>query len=119
MKESEVTIDTIAAELGEKMAHRLADCFGGQRFHIPSCSETTSTLTKAFGISGARILSKRFGGRVIDVPTGSAHRRREIARLRSQGKSHLAIARQIGCTPRYVCDVLAEQHYLATHSVDR
>lgn len=115
MKELEVTIDTIAAELGEKMAHRLADCFGGQRLHIPSCSERTSTLTKALGVNGARIFTERFGGRVIEVPTGSEYRRRQIARLRSQGKSHLAIARQIGCTPRYVCDVMAEQHYRATH----
>lgn len=118
MKNLVITLDAIRAELGEKMAHLLTNHFSGRRIQIPSFCDETCTLTAALGINAARILSERFGGGVIDVPTGSEHRRREIARLRRQGKNPAAIARQVGCTQRYVCDVLAEQRYRARHSGD-
>jgi len=111
----EVTIDTITAELGEKMAHWLAQQFGGQRIQIPDGYDKTSALARALGVNAARVLSQRFGGSVIDLPTVYEHRRREIARLRRQGMNPLAIARQLGVTERYVCDVLAEQRYRSTH----
>ena len=118
MKEVHVTLDMIAAELGEKAAHQFADRCGGQRIGIPNRPDEAVTLTNALGADTARFLSQRFGGSVIDVPTGSQHRRSEIARLRREGKSPAAIARRVGSTQRYVCDVLAEQHYRATHRRD-
>jgi len=118
MKALEVTIDTITAELGERMAHWLAEHFGGQRIQIPDCCDKTSTLTRSLGIKAARVLSQRFGGSVISLPTANEHRRREIARLRRQRMNPLAIARQLGVTQRYVCDVLAEQRYRSSHASD-
>jgi hypothetical protein len=111
-------VDMIAAELGEKTAHQFADCCGGQRIRIPNRPDETVALTNALGANAARILTARFAGSVIDVPTGSQHRRGEIARLQREGKSPATIARRVGSTQRYVFDVLAEQHYRATHRQD-
>jgi hypothetical protein len=118
MKELYLTLDTIAAELGEKAAHQFADCCGGQRVRIPNRPDESVALRNALGADTARILSQRFGGSVIDVPTGSQHRRGEIARLRREGKSPAAIARRVGSTQRYVHDVLAEQLHRARHRRD-
>lgn len=118
MKELHLTLDMITAELGAKTAYRFADNCGGRRVCIPSLPDDLGDLTIALGASAARILSERFGGSVINVPTSSQHRRCEIARLRRKGKGAAAIARRVGATQRYVYDVLAEQHYFATHSSD-
>jgi len=117
MKEFQVTLDTIRRELGERMAHHLTDCCGGRRVQIPNRRDKSGTL-RVLGVKAARILCERFGGCVIDVPTGNEYRRREIARLREQGENPVAIAHRLGCTQRYVCDVLAEQDYRAAHSWD-
>ncbi len=115
MDELQLTLEIIRAELGEKTAHQIADYCGGQRVRIPNRPDETGGLTNALGRNAARILSERFGGIVFDVPTGSQFRRGEIARLRREGKSPAAIARRVGSTQRYVCDVLAEQHCRARH----
>ena len=110
-----LTLDMIAEELGDRTACKFADYFGGKRFRIPNVPQGANVLTDALGADAARVLSKRFGGGAIDVPTSSQYRRVQIARLRREGMSPVAIARQVACTQRYVCDVLAEQHYFATH----
>jgi len=115
MEELRLTLDMIAEELGDRTACKFADYFGGTRFRIPNVPQKANTLTDALSVDAVRMLSKRFGGGAIDVPTSSQYRRVQIARLRGEGMSTVAIARQVACTQRYVCDVLAEQHYLATH----
>jgi hypothetical protein len=119
MEPIELTLDMIAAELGEEAAYRLVDYFSGKRVSIPSLPNQTRALATTLGDNAARILSERFGGSSIDVPTYSEHRHLEIARLRREGESSAAIARRVGCTQRYVCDVLAKQHYFATHTRDQ
>jgi hypothetical protein len=108
-----LTLDMIAAELGEELAYKFADHFAGERVSIPNLARQTPALATTLGDNAARILSERFGGSAIDVPTRSQHRRAEIARLRREGKNPAAIAHRVGCTQRYVCDVLAEEQYLA------
>lgn len=115
MGELRLTIDMIATALGQRSACRFADYFGDKRVRIPKAPHRPSALISALGAKGARLLSERFGGGAIDVPTSSQYRRAQIARLRREGMSPAAIARRVACTQRYVCDVLAEQRYFATH----
>jgi hypothetical protein len=71
MDELQLTLDLIRAELGEKTSHQIADYCGGQRVRIPDRPDETGGLTNALGANAARILCERFGGKVIDVPTGN------------------------------------------------
>ena len=115
MEELRLTIDMIATALGQRSACRFADYFGDKRVRIPKAPHGPSALTGALGANAARLLSEQFGGGAIDVPTSSQYRRVQIARLRREGMSPAAIARQVACTQRYVYDVLAEQSYFATY----
>jgi hypothetical protein len=111
----QLTLDMIAAELGEEAAYKFVDYFAGKRVSVPFLPDQTRALTTILGDNAMRILCERFGGSAIDVPTQSQHRRVEIARFQRDGESPAAIARRVHCTQRYVCDVLAEQRYFATH----
>lgn len=115
MSELRLTLDMIAKALGERSACRFADYFGGKRVRIPKAAHGPCALTRALGAKDARVLSEQFGGGAIEVPASSQYRRVQIARLRREGMRPAAIARQVACTQRYVCDVLAEQSYFATH----
>jgi hypothetical protein len=113
--ELRLTIDMIATALGQRSACRFADYFGDKRVRIPKAPRWRSALTRAVGANDAWLLSEQFGGGAIDVPASSQYRRVQIARLRREGMGPAAIARQVASTQRYVCDVLGEQSYFATH----
>jgi hypothetical protein len=119
MNEPQLTLDMIAKALCERSACRFADYFGGKRVRIPKVPQGPSALIGALSATDARVLSERFGGGAIDVPASSQYRRVQIARFRREGMGPAAIARQVACTQRYVCDVLAEHTYFATHESKR
>lgn len=109
MAEFRLTIEMVAAELGDELAHRLEYHFAGTRIYIPSEPHENHILVRMLGRGAAEKLGAKFGGDAIDIPNRS-RRERRIARIRElagQGMIRSAIAREVGVTERYVYDVIA------------
>lgn len=101
-------IDNIARLLGAGAASRLIAEFGGGRLYIPENPSPGNPIAQAIGFAAARRLAGVFGGDRVWLPNnaGGAVRAR-VATLRSRGVSISRIARQVGCSERYVYKVLA------------
>lgn len=103
----------MAEVIGDDAAHKLARDFGGARLYIPSEPCETHPLTLSVGREDALAIAAKFAGEelVILMHKSRAQRRLDrelILKLRSRHRSIAAIARQVGCSERYVYNVLAE-----------
>ncbi len=100
-------MDDLIRAVGAEAAARLIDAYGGTRIYIPVNPQTRDRVSAVIGIEKARELAKQFGGDRIYI----AHpplRRRRIAALRIEGKRTAEIARLVGCTVRWVEQVLRD-----------
>lgn len=91
---------------GEAAACRLVQQFGGQRITIPLSVPPDSRLAKVLGSHLARWFVMRHGGNHVDIPLAArlriAMRDSQAAKLRQQGKSAAAIARELAVAERTV-----------------
>lgn len=96
----------IAEVAGTGAALSLVAAHGGQRIYIPASMGDGHPLVRLLGRDAADALAGRFGPAALDVPRFSASttRRRaaDAVRLRAEGKSANAVARQLGTTRRHV-----------------
>lgn len=106
-------MDEIVAALGARQAQALVEEFGGMRVYIPVVARPADRISEAVGLDAATALSRRFGGEKVDIPNPSARRKRIIA-LHAAGVADQEIARQLGCTQRWVQKVLHEHREYRT-----
>lgn len=100
------TLQAIARVIGEPAAIRLSAYFGGRQLYVPHRPRPDSELVQVLGEDLAELLAKRYGGLYHDVPLGCGRRARLI-QMRREGHTISAIAQEVGCTTRYVYQVLA------------
>lgn len=98
---------SIAKVVGEEAAVGISIRFGGRRLYIPQQPTTESELVLLIGRGAAQRLSKRYGGTWIDVPI-SAGKRARIIELCQADRTKSDIAEIIGCSERYVYQVVAD-----------
>lgn len=100
-------LDELIESVGETVALKLVETFGGARVYIPHNPDATSPLAIEIGPEAAMKLARVYGGERVELPKPTARRAR-ILELRTAGVSVDTIARQLGCTRRRVFQVLAE-----------
>ncbi len=108
-----ITARQIAEVIGDEAAHKLARDFGGTRLYIPADPCQSHPLAVSVGRGDAMAIAARFAGEELVIPMykSRAQRRHDrdlILKLRAKHRSIDAIARQVGCSRRHVCNVLAE-----------
>jgi hypothetical protein len=106
------TFDNLVAVLGREAAEKLVAAYGGIRIYVPVRAAPEGAFAILIGHAAAEALSLHYGGERFDMPIAKrAPRvpRGEICRLRRNGMHVTAIARELGCTRRYVFRILAEQ----------
>jgi DNA-binding NarL/FixJ family response regulator len=104
-----LTIELIAAELGDELAARIETLLAGQRVYIPERLDEGHFLARTLGADAARALAGLFGGEILAPPTrGRIERRRaRIVALARSGMAKRDIAAAVGVTEQYVYRVLA------------
>ncbi|HUA32101.1 MAG TPA: Mor transcription activator family protein [Candidatus Binataceae bacterium] len=104
-------LDSITAVIGAAAAASLVAEFGGRRLYVPHTPRPEDVLVRILGAKTAALFARHFGGDRIVMPADPerAHRRERIIEARRKGLSISAVARETGCTERYVYKVLAQQ----------
>ena len=98
-------LQEIADVIGDRAALRLAELYGGQeRCYVPHKPQPESPWARAIGWEAFRRLCEIYGGERIDIPRNAAAQsvKSRILRLKGAGLAHRDIARELGCTERYV-----------------
>ncbi len=102
-------VDNIARVIGAGPATRLFAAFGGHRLYIPQRPAPGDPIAALVGHPAALQLGAIFGGERVWLPNGAGREsRRRIAALRGRGAAIPAIARELGCSERYVYKVLRQ-----------
>lgn len=92
----------LAEAIGDELATKLADAFGGTRQYVPRNIGEHHPLAAVLGIEGAARLAAWAGGGSIDVPKRN-QRKHEALSLLSKGALTIAqIAVQTSYTERHV-----------------
>lgn len=92
----------LAEAIGDELANRLADHFGGTRQYVPRTIGEHHPLAVALGVDGAAHLAAWAGGGSIDIPKKNK-RRQEALTLLSRGALTIAqVAVQTSYTERHV-----------------
>lgn len=95
--------------LGLEAADLLSRDFGGRRVYVPRQERLgpSHPLAECLGLERAGKLAEAIGGEEIEPPL-TAGKRVRILELLLAGQRPDAIARQLGCTRRFVTKVAAE-----------
>lgn len=99
--------------IGAEAALRMAIDFGGVRVYVPKKPREDCALVASIGKEKAERLARRFGGVELGIAFGES-RRVTIIALRARKLTVATIARNVGCTARYVWQVLAKERHSAT-----
>lgn len=102
----------IAAVIGPKLAARVAAHLGGQYVWLAARPTAQNPLVRVIGRQHAEAVAAALGpNQKLVIPCGGFRgapgRRRRIAALLAQGRSHNSIAQEIGCHVRTVERVAA------------
>jgi len=98
-------IDDLRGLLGEQATKTLVLSYGGSKIYVPIAPNPEHRITKLIGAEPTAALCRRFGGEYIDVPIRMIDRKR-ILELAAQDWSASDIAREVGCTRRWVDRIL-------------
>ena len=102
----------IAELVGLHSAVELARVCGGTRIIIPAVARPDSPIARAVGSEGAAVISKRYAGEQVYIPSAASilRRRRDAAIVRAyeKGKTAPALSRQHGLTERQVRGIIAK-----------
>lgn len=102
-------VDNIAKVIGAGATARLCAAFGGRRVYIAERPAPGDPIVEAIGHLAAARLGAIFGGERVWLPNDAGRSTRvRIAALRRRGASISSIARELGCSERYVYKVLAQ-----------
>ena len=97
--------------IGPDATLRLLSRFGGLQVYIPKSPEPDQELSLAVGLDEVRRLAATFGGESLELPVGrreiQGQRRLRIVEMRQSGEPVQSIARKLGCSRRYIYQVLA------------
>lgn len=93
--------EAIVKIVGEEVAVRLSEDFGGIRLHIPINPGPHSPISVSIGLDAARKISEVYGSQYMSVPLNASKRAKVLA-LISKGWSAPKIARAARCSERYV-----------------
>ncbi|WP_170294805.1 hypothetical protein [Roseospira navarrensis] len=98
-------LEEIAQVVGVPAALRLAQVVGGQeKCYVPHAPHEAHPWRAILGADAWGALCREYGGGHIDVPRNALARsvKARIGALKRRGLSHRAIARELGCTERWV-----------------
>jgi Homeodomain-like domain len=102
-------VDNIARVIGAGLTTRLIAAYGGHRLYIPQNPAPGDPIAATVGHPAAIRLGAVFGGERVWLPNGAGRKKRmRIADLRRRGATVPHIAREIGCSERYVYKVLRQ-----------
>lgn len=106
----------VARVIGSPAADKLIARFGGRRLYIPMVAAPGDLLPRSIGMRAAMAMARAFGRERILIPAtcDQARRRARIFAMRANQISVSRIARELGCTERYVYKVLAMNRTSAT-----
>lgn len=96
--------------IGPECAAWLLASFGGQSRYIPKRSDAGQPVEAVVGTKAMQILRESFGGEDVSLPGKSkpTTRKAQIISLLEVGLSHNEIAKQVGCSWRYVAMVKSD-----------
>jgi Mor family transcriptional regulator len=102
--------------IGNPAADKLITHFGGRRLYIPMVPARGKQIPRSIGMRAAIAMARAFGRERILIPAtcDQERRRARIFAMRANGISVSRIARELGCTERYVYKVLALKRSCAT-----
>lgn len=104
-------LQEIAEDLGEEAALRFAARLGGTQIYVRRDADS-ELLRDILGPELAKWLAERYGGEIVIVPMAKAimrQRHRElILSLSREGLGADEIARRLGCTSRWVREVVRQ-----------
>lgn len=105
-------LEELSDILGKEGTFRLLSRLGGLKVYIPKKHTHQNELSHTIGPENAEKLILHFGGETLQVPMGrnylSTLRKHTILQLKADGHSTQEIARQVGCSLRYVYVVLKD-----------
>lgn len=104
-------IDEVVELTSVNFAQKLIDRFKGQRIYVPvKAPHEKHLLTKAFDVEELSVLIDNFGGSYIEIPmhliNTASMRKAKILELRSKSYPVMLIAKETGCTWRWVLKVI-------------
>lgn len=104
MAETWISMPELTALIGADMAKTLCNLRGGTPMYVPATASAGHTLAGIIGTRNMELLCAEFPGMYITVPNGRKQepRKGEIMSRLEEGRSHAAIALELGVTERYV-----------------
>lgn len=105
----EASTANIRRLIGDDAAGRLSRAFGGRRLYVPRSPGEHHPISAAIGHAAAAKLAGAFHGVSIDIPMAPDKQAR-ILQLDGQGWTRAAIAREVGCTERWVYMTLEKKN---------
>ena len=105
------TLRQIADLIGPKATLALCRNLGGLTYYIPKTAKDNHPFAAVVGKDALDKLCQSYGGERLDLPRGeNAYKRAMVAGLLKQGGlSVREIAKQVGCTERFVSMVRNER----------
>lgn len=97
----------VAQLLGTDAATALSRDFGGRRLYVPRSVGSAHPIAVSVGRKAAGRLCEFMAGQNLEPPIGAGKRAR-ILELTAGGMQRARVARVVGCTERYVYQVIAE-----------
>lgn len=94
--------------VGEEVAVRLSEDFGGIRLHIPKTPSPHSPISVSIGLDAARKISEIYGTAYVNIPLNPSKKAKVMA-LIDKGWSAPKIARAARCSERFVKKVRRQQ----------
>lgn len=104
-------LDELAAVIGPMETLRLSIRFGSRSIRVPKRVPARSPLLEVIRPESVELLVRRFGGCTLAI-SAAPGRRARIVELRKRRMSGRQIVEIIGCTERFVWQVLAEYRRL-------
>ena len=109
--------------LGDEVACQLMAHFGGLKIYIPQKPEETHILFPLLGVAQLGVLCRALGGTYVEIPRNQARlrqmQRQRIHQLRSEKMTQAQIAHKVGCTERWVRQVLKQYPLAGADEITR
>ncbi|MDD9911636.1 MAG: hypothetical protein OXR68_03950 [Alphaproteobacteria bacterium] len=86
-------------------AWKALDAFGGLKVYIPKNITLDHPLSQKLGFENARKIARIMGGCDYDFPIGNSMKSKKLAILNTTERNAQKVAKQLGCTERYVYQV--------------
>ena len=92
----------VSRRLGEDIANKIEEAFGGREVYVPITPEPHNVFTKVVGLEAALVVAKEFGSGKASVPIGSRRRSELIVAACLSGRGTSEIAKSFRCSCRLV-----------------